>query len=59
MLKNLLGIALMLFVCAANAQNTGDEKFIRENYSKSEYDIQVRDGVKLHTIVYVAQGCFR
>jgi putative CocE/NonD family hydrolase len=52
MLKNLLGIALMLFVCAANAQNTGDEKFIRENYSKSEYDIQVRDGVKLHTIVY-------
>jgi putative CocE/NonD family hydrolase len=53
MLKNLLSIALMLFVCAANAQNTGDEKFIRENYAKSEYDIQVRDGVKLHTIVYV------
>jgi putative CocE/NonD family hydrolase len=52
MLKTLLSITLMLTVFAVKAQN-GDEKFIRENYSKAEYDVQVRDGVKLHTIVYV------
>ncbi|SKB59771.1 CocE/NonD family hydrolase [Dyadobacter psychrophilus] len=51
MVKNLLSIVLMLVVTVANAQN-GDEKFIRENYSKAEYDIPVRDGIKLHTIVY-------
>ncbi|MCE7069504.1 CocE/NonD family hydrolase [Dyadobacter sp. CY327] len=51
MLKTLLSVVLMLVITVANAQN-GDEKFIRENYTKAEYDIAVRDGVKLHTIVY-------
>ena len=50
MFKNLLSVVLMLVVTVASAQN-GDEKFIRENYTKAEYDIPVRDGVKLHTIV--------
>ncbi|MEN8228345.1 MAG: CocE/NonD family hydrolase [Bacteroidota bacterium] len=28
------------------------DSFVRENYDKSEYQIEMRDGVKLHTIVY-------
>lgn len=51
MLKSLLSVTLMLISFVASAQNS-DEPFIRENYTKSEYDIPVRDGVKLHTIVY-------
>jgi putative CocE/NonD family hydrolase len=52
MLKSLLSITLMLVFLVAQAQNS-DEGFIRENYTKSEYDIPVRDGIKLHTIVYL------
>ncbi|MCE7065388.1 CocE/NonD family hydrolase [Dyadobacter sp. CY326] len=52
MLKTLLSITLMFAFVVAHAQNS-DEQFIRDNYTKTEYDIPVRDGVKLHTIVYL------
>ena len=52
MLKNLLSAALVLLALAAQAQTESYENWIRENYSKAEYDIPVRDGIKLHTIIY-------
>ena len=38
----------------ARAQNaaTSDSAFIRRNYTKHEYRIPMRDGVRLFTIVY-------
>jgi putative CocE/NonD family hydrolase len=38
---------------AAQAPEQPDSVFIRENYTKHEYHIPMRDGVKLFTIVYV------
>lgn len=52
MLRSLLTAALIVLAQHIYAQNVPDEKYVRENYSKAEYDIPVRDGVKLHTIVY-------
>ncbi|QRR03408.1 CocE/NonD family hydrolase [Dyadobacter sandarakinus] len=50
MLKHFLLPVLLLISLFSAAQS--DEPFIRENYTKAEYDIPVRDGIKLHTIVY-------
>lgn len=44
-------IIAILQVGFLQAQNA-DSLFIRENYVKKEYRIPMRDGVKLHTIVY-------
>lgn len=52
MIKNLLCAALFVLGQHVYAQVASDEQYVRENYSKAEYDIPVRDGVKLHTIVY-------
>ncbi|GAB3493059.1 CocE/NonD family hydrolase [Spirosoma knui] len=38
---------------SAQAQNQPAGNFVRENYQKYEYKIPMRDGVKLHTAVYV------
>src|SRR5436309_12338868 len=42
---------------AQPAQSPGRE-FVRENYSKFEYRIPMRDGVKLFTSVYVPKDVF-
>src|SRR5437763_1637857 len=42
---------------AAAAANSGRE-FVRENYTKFEYRIPMRDGVKLFTSVYVPKDVF-
>ena len=34
-------------------------KFIRENYTRATFKIHVRDGVKLHTIVYMPKAQFQ
>ncbi len=47
MKKYLLPLLFCLLVVVARAQS-----FVKENYQKAEYDVPVRDGVKLHTIVY-------
>ena len=44
--------ALVLLATTAAAQDT-DANFIKANYTKHIYQIAMRDGVKLHTIVYV------
>jgi putative CocE/NonD family hydrolase len=50
----LLGFALLLFACPVSAQETtSPAKFIRENYTRATFKIPVRDGVRLHTIVYM------
>lgn len=40
---------ILLLAAAINAQ---EYNFVQENYTKSEYQIEMRDGVKLYTIVY-------
>ncbi|TDB67849.1 CocE/NonD family hydrolase [Arundinibacter roseus] len=40
----------------AGAQPQSDEAYIKENYTKKIYDIPMRDGVKLHTILYVPKN---
>lgn len=42
----------IVFFFAALALAQSDSTFIRENYQKAEYQIPMRDGVKLFTIVY-------
>src|SRR4030095_16238597 len=59
-------LALLIFIpCLLSAQGRGTaaaapsaagavgRDFVRENYSKFEYRIQMRDGVKLFTSVYI------
>lgn len=44
----------LLFACAAiAAESPSGVPFIRENYSKYEYRIAMRDGIKLFTAVYI------
>src|SRR5579862_4244296 len=45
-------LALCLVASAAHAQ-VSDSAFVRDQYTKLEYRIPMRDGVKLFTIVYV------
>src|SRR5215471_5229231 len=40
------------------AQNAPGREFVRENYTKFEYRIPMRDGVKLFTSVYVPKDVF-
>ena len=44
-----------ILVCVVALQHAvyAQVDWVKENYTKTEYDIPVRDGVKLHTIVYV------
>ena len=42
-----------LMVVTSVAQPSSDQPFIQEHYTKTIYDIPMRDGVKLHTILYV------
>ncbi|HEV7349038.1 CocE/NonD family hydrolase [Telluribacter sp.] len=52
MVKKLLTLGWVLASVLVYAQPASDEAYIRENYTKAEYDIAMRDGTKLHTIVY-------
>lgn len=49
-MKHLLSI--LLTFCFLNAA-IGQSNFVKENYTKYEFKIPMRDGVKLHTNVYV------
>ena len=52
-MKKRIGYWLLLFFPVALAgQNTIDTNYVRENYSKSEHYITMRDGVKLFTAIY-------
>ena len=39
----------LLFVTKVSSQ---EEIFVKDHYSKAEYAIEMRDGIKLHTVVY-------
>lgn len=43
---------IFLFVCVKTTAQTTDEEYIRNNYSKTERYITMRDGVKLFTAIY-------
>jgi len=46
-------VLFILFIFGCDAVAAPDSSFIREHYTKYEYRIPMRDGVKLFTIVYV------
>src|SRR5438105_2292837 len=47
-------LALGLVVCAPSRADVPDKpaQYIRDHYTKSNYQIPMRDGVRLYTIVY-------
>ncbi|WP_080058568.1 CocE/NonD family hydrolase [Spirosoma aerolatum] len=46
-------LLLLLGTVSVQAQSTASGNFVKENYQKFEYKIPMRDGIKLHTAVYV------
>ena len=50
-MKLLLSLAFLLFQLSTFPQVI-DEAWVKEHYTKAEYKIQMRDGVKLFTTVY-------
>jgi len=53
MRKTMLSYLCFFFVLIAAAQTEQDSLWIRENYSKLEQNIKMRDGIKLFTAVYL------
>src|SRR4029079_8062140 len=53
MRKLSLSFAVVLFVFKAAAQTNQDEEWIKENYTKLEQYIPMRDGIKLFTSIYL------
>ncbi|RAJ94325.1 hypothetical protein LX87_04211 [Larkinella arboricola] len=54
MKNRLFALCLAFLTFAVRAQQPNpDAEFIRQNYQKTEYQISMRDGTKLHTAVYV------
>lgn len=49
-----ISLLLSFFSIAVNAQNVNaDSLYMREHYDKAEYEIPMRDGIKLFTVVYM------
>src|SRR5215471_7639236 len=52
-LLNILGVSLLALASSVPNSRAAEEKFnFEENYTKHEYRISMRDGVKLFTIVF-------
>src|SRR5450631_3595905 len=45
-----------VLVCLVPMLAAGDDFDIKTNYSKTEYRIAMRDGIKLYTVVYAPRG---
>jgi putative CocE/NonD family hydrolase len=52
MKKSMLSFLLVLVAIITRAQNEQDSAWIRENYTKTELTIPMRDGVRLFTTIY-------
>lgn len=52
-MKNLLSLFLLVFCIQLLQAQSSDSKYVRKHYEKKIYDIPMRDGKKLHTIVYL------
>ena len=48
---------ILLLLCitslTAKSQNTNDTNFVKENYTKIDTVIKMRDGIKLYTVIYL------
>ncbi len=53
MRKILLSACFFLIIYIARSQYAQDSAWIKDNYTKKEVYIQMRDGVKLFTAVYI------
>ena len=53
MRKIISSLLLILFVTVVVAQNEQDSAWIKDNYSKLEQYIPMRDGIKLFTTTYI------
>ncbi len=53
MRKIAISLLLSLFVTIVVAQNEQDSAWIRDNFTKLEQTIPMRDGIKLHTSIYM------
>jgi putative CocE/NonD family hydrolase len=47
---------LTVLVCLVPMLAAGDDFDIKTNYSKTEYQIAMRDGIKLYTVIYAPRG---
>ena len=57
MMKQLLVMTLICIGFGAFAQPANDDSlYVINNYNKAIYSIPMRDGVKLHTIVYTPKN---
>ena len=48
-----IALLLITFISYSISAQIINEKWIKDNYTKKEYTITMRDGVKLFTAVYV------
>ena len=53
MKKIFASLLLLIFVSVASAQTDQDSAWIKDNYTKQELTIPMRDGIKLFTAVYI------
>ena len=53
MRKIISSFVFLLFVALASAQTDQDSAWIKDNYTKQELTIPMRDGIKLFTTVYI------
>ena len=51
-MKKLIFISLLLAGCNSFYSQDPDSTYLKRYYNKAEYQIPMRDGIKLHTIVY-------
>ncbi|MGZ8540275.1 MAG: CocE/NonD family hydrolase [Chitinophagaceae bacterium] len=55
-MRSIIIVVLLISFCSINARAQGNNKdslYVREHYEKSEYQVPMRDGKKLFTIVYM------
>ncbi len=48
----LLLFSMLLLACQTEKEEKKQDTFVQDNYTKTEVDITMRDGVKLHTTIY-------
>ena len=55
-MKYIVALCLSIFVYSGIFSQTVDSTYVIENYEKSEYFIEMRDGIKLYTLVYAPKA---